>query len=91
MTIDSLELLLLVIAPTVTSFSVLKKIFPNDIYPILIVFGGMLTLWYFATLIRTSRDKDIVDGRPAFVLAHLLYWSFIAILVFGALLSIIFK
>ena len=91
MTIDSLELLLIVMTPTTVSFTILKKAFPQDIYPLLIIFGVVITLWYFATMIRSSRKQDKIDGNPIFFLSNFLYWSFISILVLGAALSIAFK
>ena len=91
MTIDSLELLLLVFTPTTTSFTILKKQFPGDVYPILIVLGLVLSFWYVIILIRTRRTDNKIDGKPSFVLSSLLYWSFIGLIVFGAVLPIIFK
>jgi len=90
LTIDSIELLLLVISPTTASFTILRKQFPGDIAPILIIFGFMLGIWYVITLYRTTRKENLVVGRAAFVLSNYLYWSFVAILVFGAALPIIF-
>lgn len=87
--IDSLELLLLVIAPTIASFTILRKQFP-DVAPILIIFGLALGVWYLFTLYRTTRKENLVDGRAAYILSNYLYWSFVGILVFGWALPIIF-
>ena len=90
MMVDSFEFLLLVITPTIASFTILKTYFPKDVYPLLIVLGIVLSLWYFITIIRTSRIDDKPSGHPTFVLTNFFYWSFIGMLVFGATLSIMF-
>ena len=89
MTVESLELLLLVITPTATSFSILKTQFPETIIPILVVFGLAISSWYFITLFRVTRKEDETDGKPIFFLSTYLFISFISIILLGAVLSML--
>ena len=89
--IDSLQFLLLVITPTTASFTILKQQFPNDVYPLLILLGIVLSLWYFITLWITNKQENKIDGKATSVLTHFLYWSFIGMIVLGSAMSIMYK
>jgi hypothetical protein len=68
MTMESLELLMLIMTPTVVSYKILKEIFPNNIYAIIIPTMIALGSWYTVTVIRTSRIGDEIDGKDAYSL-----------------------
>lgn len=81
MTMESIELLMLIMAPIVVSFRILKDIFPNNPWTIIIPTILGLSSWYVVTLVRTSRKGDETDGKFAYSLTTYLYWAVMVSLV----------
>ena len=88
MTAESIELLMLVMTPTVVSFRILRDIFPNNAYAIIIPTVLALSSWYIVTLIRTSRIGDVVNGKNAYSMTMLFYWGIMVFVVLLILLLI---
>jgi hypothetical protein len=75
-TMETSELLMLIMSPTYVSFKILKETFHNDPYPIIITIILALSSWYIVTLIRTSK-LETKDEKVAYSNTMLFYWLII--------------
>jgi len=90
MTMESIELLMLIMTPIVVSFRILKDIFPNNPWAIIVPTILGLSSWYIVTLIRTSREGDEKDGKFAYSLTTYIYWALMVSIVLLIVLLLLF-
>ncbi len=81
MTMESLELLMLVLTPAEVSYKVLGEAFPNNPYAIIVPTVIALFSWYIITIIRTSKIEDKIDGKDTFSFTMLFFWGTIVGLI----------